>query len=58
MRQRAHTLYAYPYLSYDRQAKKKVTRLGEDGIGESHYRDVLWPKTRGEILLRTKRRAV
>lgn len=40
MRQRAYTLYAYPYLSYDRQAKKKVTRLCEDGIGESRVEDV------------------
>ena len=40
MRQGAYTLHAYPYLPYDRKAKKKVTRLCKDGVGESGVEDV------------------
>lgn len=53
MRQRTYTLYAYSYLSYDREAKEKVTRLGKDGIGESRVEDVrVSQKAETKILLR------
>jgi hypothetical protein len=53
VRQRTYTLYAYPYLPYDREAKEKVTRLGKDGIGESRVEDVrVSQKAETKILLR------
>ena len=53
VRQRTYTLYAYSYLSYDREAKEKVTRLGKDGIGESRVEDVrVSQKAETKILLR------